>query len=136
MGFNTCSRLFAFSLLVSFTLSGIIIPGALAQDRNPNDSTVVYAAEYFAQYAPITAKDMLDRIPGQGQISGGGSGRRRSPSAGGSGFASNSGDWWNGGSHTMKWLPPIQPRPIMPSGEIPNDFCARSTPNWAGKIKK
>ncbi|MDX1482426.1 MAG: TonB-dependent receptor plug domain-containing protein, partial [Woeseiaceae bacterium] len=28
------------------------------------DSTVVYEAEFFAQYKPATASDMLDRIPG------------------------------------------------------------------------
>jgi hypothetical protein len=101
MGLNTRPRLFALSALVSFTLSGIIVPGALAQDSNSDDSIVVYAAEYFSQYAPITAKDMLDRIPGQGQNSGGGSGRRRSPSAGGSGFASNSGGGTSSGGRGL-----------------------------------
>jgi outer membrane receptor for ferrienterochelin and colicin len=28
------------------------------------DSTVVYKAEFFAQYSPVTANDMLERIPG------------------------------------------------------------------------
>ena len=28
------------------------------------DSTVVYEAEFFAQYNPVTANDMLERIPG------------------------------------------------------------------------
>ncbi len=36
-------------------------------------STVVYDAEFFAQFAPITANDMLDRIPGI-NINGGGGG--------------------------------------------------------------
>ena len=27
-------------------------------------STVVYKAEFFAQYNPVTANDMLERIPG------------------------------------------------------------------------
>lgn len=37
------------------------------------DSTVVYEAEFFDQYNPITASDMLDRIPGV-NIGGGGPG--------------------------------------------------------------
>jgi len=42
------------------------------------DSTVVYPAEFFAQYNPVTANDMLDRIPGvslRGGGPGGGGGR-------------------------------------------------------------
>ena len=36
------------------------------QQVDPGDanSTVVYEAEFFAQYNPITASDMLERIPG------------------------------------------------------------------------
>ena len=35
------------------------------QAKTPNaDSTVVYDAEFFAQYNPVTANDMLERIPG------------------------------------------------------------------------
>lgn len=37
------------------------------------DSTVVYEAEFFDQYNPITASDMLDRIPGV-NVGGGGPG--------------------------------------------------------------
>jgi hypothetical protein len=42
-------------------------------DEN-TDSTVVYAAEFFAQYNPVTANDMLDRIPGISLRGGGGGG--------------------------------------------------------------
>lgn len=49
----------------------LIVPAiTLAQDTSvevpadPSDSTVVYPASYFAQYNPITANDMLERIPG------------------------------------------------------------------------
>lgn len=49
----------------------------LAQETDGENSTVIYPAEYFAQWAPITAKDMLDRIPGQDNSS---------PSRGGSGI--------------------------------------------------
>ena len=38
------------------------------------DSTVVYPADFFAQYSPVTAKDMLDRIPGVSLRGGGGGG--------------------------------------------------------------
>jgi len=35
-----------------------------ADDAESANSTVVYEAEFFAQYNPVTANDMLDRIPG------------------------------------------------------------------------
>ena len=43
---------------------------ALAQDIGEEQSTVIYAADYFDQWQPITAQDMLDRIPGQGAAGG------------------------------------------------------------------
>lgn len=46
-----------------------IAPSSVGQEASGDDSTIVYPAEYFAEYAPITAQDMLDRIPGQGQAS-------------------------------------------------------------------
>ena len=46
---------------------------ATAQDNVGEESTVVYPASYFTEYSPVTAQDMLDRIPGAG-TSGGGSG--------------------------------------------------------------
>ncbi|MCG8415171.1 MAG: TonB-dependent receptor plug domain-containing protein [Pseudomonadales bacterium] len=37
----------------------------LSQEENPtDDSTVVYPASYFAEFFPISANDMLNRIPG------------------------------------------------------------------------
>jgi outer membrane receptor protein involved in Fe transport len=42
-------------------------------DDENADSTVVYPAEFFAQYNPVTANDMLDRIPGI-SLGGGGPG--------------------------------------------------------------
>lgn len=38
------------------------------------DSTVVYSSEFFVQYNPVTANDMLDRIPGISLGNGGGGG--------------------------------------------------------------
>jgi outer membrane receptor for ferrienterochelin and colicin len=42
------------------------LSGEVARVVNPgaSDSTVIYEAEFFDQYNPITASDMLDRIPG------------------------------------------------------------------------
>ena len=42
-----------------------------AQDSIGDDSTVRYPAAYFEEWAPVTAQDMMDRIPGLS--SGGGS---------------------------------------------------------------
>lgn len=76
--------------LRGFALGGVlalVALGAGAQDVNENDSTVVYPADYFQQWAPITAQDMLDRIPGQenaGPRRGGGG----NPASGGRGLGS------------------------------------------------
>ena len=43
-------------------------------DPGATDSTVVYQAAFFEQYNPITANDMLDRIPGVSVGGGGGGG--------------------------------------------------------------
>ena len=54
------------------------VGGTRAVDPGAADSTVVYEAEFFDQYNPITASDMLDRIPGVdvfGGNRGGGGGR-------------------------------------------------------------
>ena len=50
-----------FAILVLLTA-----PLSLGQEADVEsaDSTVVYKAEFFAQYSPVTASDMLDRIPG------------------------------------------------------------------------
>lgn len=61
----------------------------LAQDINDESATVIYPADYFSQWAPITAKDMLDRIPGQDNSSprgGGGGIPGGNPSSGGRGL--------------------------------------------------
>lgn len=38
--------------------------GASGQDNVGDDSTIVYPSNYFTQWAPVTALDMLNRIPG------------------------------------------------------------------------
>jgi len=55
-----------------------------AVDPGDSDSTVVYTADFFAQYNPITASDMLDRIPGLNIFGGGpGGGNNRGLGTGG-----------------------------------------------------
>lgn len=46
-----------------------------AQDSNSDDSTIVYEADFFEQYTPISANDMISRIPGVNLRSGGPGGR-------------------------------------------------------------
>ena len=61
-----------------------------------DEATVTYPASYFAEYAPVNAKDMLDRIPGVGSTTGGGPSsiggfRGGGGGGGGRGFGSGSG---------------------------------------------
>lgn len=44
---------------------------AQAQDASDDDSTIRFPASYFAEFAPITINDMLDRVPGIELIRGG-----------------------------------------------------------------
>lgn len=39
-------------------------PHVSGQDNVGEESTIVYNNDYFAQWAPVTAQDMIDRIPG------------------------------------------------------------------------
>ena len=51
---------------------------AVANPENADESansTVVYSSDFFSQYNPVTANDMLDRIPGI-SLGGGGPGGR------------------------------------------------------------
>ena len=59
--------LVCFCLLFSASFSSQLI-AQIAED----EATVTYPASYFAEYAPVNAKDMLDRIPGVGSTTGGG----------------------------------------------------------------
>ena len=54
------------------------IDGTRGVDPGAADSTVVYESEFFDQYNPVTASDMLDRIPGVDAFGGnrGGGGNR------------------------------------------------------------
>jgi len=60
----------------------------LAQEAGESDSTVVYPSSYFEQWAPVTAQDMINRIPGVGSATGGNFGSR----AGGRGLGGGGGN--------------------------------------------
>lgn len=63
-----------------------------AQDNVGDDSTVVYPADYFTEYAPVTAADMVNRIPGMNVGNNGGGGRGPgNASRGGRGLGSGGG---------------------------------------------
>ena len=66
------------------------LSSALAQDNVGNDSTIMYSAEYFAQWAPVTALDMINRIPGMNIESSAGS-PGSNASRGGRGLGSGGG---------------------------------------------
>ena len=80
----------SFLLLFLLTVSSSVI----AQDNVGEESTVVYNNDYFAQWSPVTAQDMIDRIPGLtegGSSRGGFSGRSSGGFGGGfSGFRGGS----------------------------------------------
>jgi len=65
---------FAQESLPSGQSAGGVVPVNSADADESADSTVVYTAEYFSQYNPVTANDMLDRIPGISLGRGGGGG--------------------------------------------------------------
>ncbi|MFT6403420.1 MAG: hypothetical protein ACJA2D_002745, partial [Pseudohongiellaceae bacterium] len=66
------SKLFNFGLLsIAITLCSQAL--AQAQDQTSlDDSTIVYNAEFFFQFSPVSVNDMIDRIPGIGLALGGG----------------------------------------------------------------
>lgn len=49
---------------VSTLCLSMLLANANAQDASENDSTVTFPAAYFAEYAPLTVNDMVNRIPG------------------------------------------------------------------------
>lgn len=58
---------FSFFLVIFIGLIGVIdVPLAWAQEQTETDgrSVIAYDAAYFEPYGPISAKDMLDRVPG------------------------------------------------------------------------
>ena len=83
-------------LSVGCLLWSVVFTGQTVGQIAEDEATVTYSRSYFDQYAPVTAKDMLDRIPGLGSTTGGGppSGggfRGGGGGGGGRGFGSGSG---------------------------------------------
>ena len=71
------SKLFKFGLLsIAITLFSQTLAQAQAQ-TSLDDSTIVYNAEFFSQFSPVSVNDMIDRIPGIGLALGGGGSDRR-----------------------------------------------------------
>jgi len=53
--------------LVKVLVTVLVFPHiVLAQSSDARESTVTYPADYFAQFAPVSVNDMLNRIPGIG----------------------------------------------------------------------
>ena len=78
-----------FSLLVF--IAAITPQNSYAQQNVGDESTVMYPATYFAEWAPVTAQDMLNRIPGmQRSSSSSRGGSFRNASRGGRGLGSGS----------------------------------------------
>lgn len=79
-------------VLATWCLSG----GINAQSISEDETTVTYPGSFFTQYGSVSAKDMMDRIPGVGSTTGGGSSssggfRGAGGGRGGRGFGSGSG---------------------------------------------
>ena len=80
------SLLTASILLVASTYSA----SSFSQTTNVEDSSVRYPSSYFAEFAPTTAQDMINRIPGVS--SGGGGGGGFGGGRGGRGLGAGGGD--------------------------------------------
>ena len=101
-----------------FSVVSLLIPLSIAQTTSAQEnvgeeSTVRYPASYFSEWAPVTAQDMLVRIPGLdprsmgSSFSGGISSRAPSPpggSTGGPSGAGGGGRGFGGGSRTTEIL--------------------------------
>ncbi len=91
-------RMFCFARISVLSLVSCFSTVSFSQDNVGRESTVVYPADYFAEFNPVTAQDMMDRIPGVGSATGGFTGVPRgvssagsfsgNPSSGGRGFGS------------------------------------------------
>ena len=96
-------RLFLFFNMISLLILVSTAQLTFAQENVGEESTIRYPASYFSEWAPVTAQDMLDRIPGldlgsMGGFGGRSSSRGRPPGSGGSGRG------FGGGSRTIEIL--------------------------------
>lgn len=80
------SLLTASILLVTSSYSAL----SFSQSTNSEDSSVRYPSSYFSEWAPTTAQDMINRIPGVS--SGGGGGGGFGGGGGGRGLGAGGGD--------------------------------------------
>ena len=89
---QTAFKTVRHSLLTILTLLFSITSACVVEQDNVGDeSTVVYPASYFVEYEPVTALDMLNRIPGMEQSGSSGiGGSFRNVSRGGRGLGSGS----------------------------------------------
>ncbi|MGB0559661.1 MAG: TonB-dependent receptor plug domain-containing protein [Pseudohongiellaceae bacterium] len=89
-------------------LIGGLGPHVSGQDNVGEESTIVYDNDYFAQWSPVTAQDMIDRIPGltEGGSSRGGFGGSSGFGGGFSGFrgGSRGGRGFGGGNRGSEIL--------------------------------
>ena len=89
-------RSLRFFIMLSSLILISVVQFTFAQENVGEESTVRYPASYFSEWSPVTAQDMLDRIPGldlgnMGGFGGRSSSRGRSPGSGGSGRGFGSG---------------------------------------------
>ena len=96
-------RLFLFFNMISLLILVSIAQLTFAQENVGEESTIRYPASYFSEWAPVTAQDMLDRIPGLDLGSMGGF-RGRSSSRGRPSGSGGSGRGFGGGSRTIEIL--------------------------------
>lgn len=70
---GSLSRAITRTLSVSAVSLGMFVVAVASHAQNADsaeDSTVTYPAAYFEQWAPVTAQDMINRIPGVGSVTG------------------------------------------------------------------
>ncbi len=79
---------------------------SVAQENVGDESTVRYPAAYFGEWSPVTAQDMMDRIPGlsEGGFGGGSSGGFRGGPPGGFSRGGGGGRGFGGGSRGSEIL--------------------------------
>ncbi|NKB32505.1 MAG: TonB-dependent receptor plug domain-containing protein [Pseudomonadales bacterium] len=77
MKFRTSTSIYALVTTLLLLLVSPLVTAQLVQPEDPtDDSTIVYPASYFAEFFPVSANDMLNRIPGIGlALRGGNRGR-------------------------------------------------------------
>ncbi len=75
----------ALSLSATLAFAAALPMAVNAQNLSEDETTVTYPSDYFTQYGPVSARDMIDRIPGVGNTTGGG------PPTGGGGFRGGGG---------------------------------------------